>query len=43
MIRTAVPDELLADVKNQLNITWNDDATDNKIRGLIDLRINLLR
>lgn len=35
MIRTAVPEELLADVKNQLNITWNDDATDNKIRGLI--------
>lgn len=35
MIRTEVPDELLADVKNQLNITWDDDATDNKIRGLI--------
>jgi len=35
MIRTAVPEELLADVKNQLNITWDDDATDNKIRGLI--------
>lgn len=35
MIRAAVPTELLADVKNALNITWDDDATDNKIRGLI--------
>ncbi len=35
MNRVDIPDELLADVKNQLNITWDDDATDNKIRGLI--------
>lgn len=35
MIRTAVPAELLEDVKNQLNITWDDTATDDKIRGLI--------
>lgn len=26
---------LLADVENYLNITWEDEATDNKIRGLI--------
>ena len=26
---------LLADVKNYLNITWDDDATDNKISGII--------
>lgn len=35
MIRTEVPAELLADVENYLNITWQDEATDNKIRGLI--------
>jgi hypothetical protein len=35
MNRADIPAELLADVKNQLNITWDDDATDNKIRGLI--------
>ena len=37
MNRTEIPNELLAAVKNQLNITWDDDATDNKIRGLIAL------
>lgn len=35
MRRTGVSDELLADVKNHLNITWDDEATDSKIRGLI--------
>ncbi len=35
MRRKEVSDELLADVKNHLNITWDDSATDNKIRGLI--------
>lgn len=30
-----VTNELLSDVKNYLNITWDDTATDNKIRGLI--------
>lgn len=25
----------MADVKNYLNITWSDTATDNKVRGLI--------
>ena len=35
MKRTEVSSELLKDVKNHLNITWDDDATDEKIRGLI--------
>ena len=34
--RTAIPAALLADVKNYLNITWDDLATDERIRGLID-------
>lgn len=29
------PSELLNDVKNYLNITWTDEATDAKISGLI--------
>ena len=33
--RTAIPAALLADVENYLNITWNDLATDERIRGLI--------
>lgn len=28
--------ELLADIKNYLNITWEDPATDQKITGLIE-------
>ena len=35
MQRHNVPETLLADVKNQINITWTDEATDQKIRGLI--------
>ena len=35
MERGNVPQELLADVKNNLNITWEDTATDDKIRGLV--------
>ena len=35
MTRQTVPAALLADVKNYLNITWDDVATDAKIRGLI--------
>lgn len=35
MRRQDVPNELLQDVKNNLNITWNDEATDTNIRGLI--------
>lgn len=33
--RENVPVDLLADVKNYLNITWDDEATDAKISGLI--------
>jgi len=33
--RDNVPPKLLADVKNYLNITWDDEATDAKINGLI--------
>lgn len=35
MTRQTVPVALLADVKNYLNITWDDEATDAKINGLI--------
>lgn len=30
-----MPDGLLSDVKNYLNITWEDEATDTKVSGLI--------
>ena len=33
--RDSLPQGLLADVKNYLNITWDDEATDAKIAGLI--------
>ena len=33
--RHSLPDALLADVKNYLDITWEDEATDKKISGLI--------
>lgn len=35
MTRQTVPPALLADVKNYLNITWDDEATDEKVCGLI--------
>lgn len=35
MLRHNLPDGLLADVKAYLNITWDDQATDMKIGGLI--------
>ena len=35
MMRQEVPYSLLVDVKNYLDITWSDAATDTKIRGLI--------
>lgn len=31
----ASADKLLPEVKNHLNITWDDETTDSKIRGLI--------
>lgn len=33
--RNKLPDDLLEDVKAYLDITWNHDATDVKIRGII--------
>ena len=33
--RRDLPDGLLDDVKNYLNITWDDDATDKKVSGII--------
>ena len=35
MQRENIPESLLADVKNYLNITWDDEATDAKMSGLI--------
>lgn len=35
MQRADIPPALLADVKNYLNITWDDESTDEKVRGLI--------
>lgn len=33
--RKPLPDGLLADVKNYLDITWDDEATDAKVSGSI--------
>lgn len=33
--RESLPEGLLCTVKNYLNITWSDSATDAKIRGII--------
>ena len=33
--RDALPEGLLDAVKNHLNITWSDEATDKKISGII--------
>lgn len=35
LTRDTIPPELLADIKNYLNITWSDPATDEKVRGMI--------
>ena len=35
MNRADVSDELLEDVKNELGVTWKDEATDNLYRGFI--------
>lgn len=35
MTRNDIPPELLADVENYINITWQDTDTDNKISNLI--------
>ena len=33
--RNNLPEGLLQDIKVHLDITWNDDATDQKVRGII--------
>lgn len=33
--RESLPEGLLCTVKNYLNVTWSDSATDAKIRGII--------
>ena len=33
--RHEIAPELLADVRNYLDITWEDEATDSKVRGFI--------
>lgn len=40
--RSGISDALLADVKNYLDITWSDEATDRKIRGFIASGIDYL-
>ena len=40
--RKSLPAELLSDVKLYLNITWNDDATDKKVCGIIASGMNYL-
>lgn len=35
MQRDQIPAELLSDVKNYLDVTWDDEAVDKKISGLI--------
>lgn len=38
-----LPVGLLSDVKNYLNITWEDKATDDKVSGLISLGMFYLK
>lgn len=33
--RNNLPDGLLNDIKLHIDITWRDDATDSKVRGII--------
>ena len=35
MDRNNIPTQLLSDIKNYLNITWDDTATDNKLNTMI--------
>lgn len=35
MTAGSIPAELLSDVKNHVDVTWDDDATDKKYRELI--------
>ena len=36
-------DKFLEEVKNNLNITWKDDETDNKVRGYIKQGVEVLQ
>ncbi len=38
----ALPDGLLNDVKNYLDITWTDESTDKKVTGIIERGMNFL-
>lgn len=40
--RSTLPEGLLEDVLNELDITWNDEATNKKYRGFIASGINYL-
>lgn len=40
--RTDLPVGLLEEIKNYLDITWEDEATDQKLRGLIASGMNYL-
>lgn len=33
--RDSLPEGLLSDIKNYLDITWSDESTDRKVRGII--------
>lgn len=37
MTRQNIPEQLLADVENYCNVTWQDDATDENYRNMIAL------
>lgn len=36
MRQMAISDSILAYIKNRLDITWDDDATDQKMTGIIE-------
>lgn len=40
--RSTLPEGLLEDTLNELDITWNDEATNKKFRGFIASGINYL-
>lgn len=35
MLRQEIPEQLIADVKTHVQITWEDQATEDRLRGLI--------
>lgn len=42
MRRDEVPAELLGDIKNHLDITWDDEAEDKRLSGLVALGVAYL-